>query len=110
MLLKALDIAMQLGLLALVATLGQLCLLALVATLGQLCLLALVATQTSRLPVFSALALVCAVLEVRLKPWAVLMMAIDHCTLLRGPGAHALRDLHEFLQGIQSQGEQNNVD
>ncbi len=101
---------MQLCLLALVATLRQLCLLALVATLGQLCLLALVATQTSRLPVFSALALVCAVLEVRLKPRAVLVITIDHHTLLCGPGAHALGNFHELLQGIQSQAEQNNVD
>ena len=28
----------------------------------------------------------------------------------RGPGAHALSNLHELLQGIQSQAEQNNVD
>ncbi len=90
----------------------QLCSLALVATLGtamQLCSLALVATQTSGLPFFTAFAFACAVLEVRLKPQAVLLITPDHRTLLRGPGAHALSDLHEVLQGIQSQAEQNKI-
>ncbi len=33
-------------------------------------------------------------------PRAVLVITIDHHTLLCGPGAHALGNFHELLQGI----------
>ncbi len=63
----------------------------------QLCSLALVATSTSGLNFIRALTFSCVVPIVRLKPRTVLLITVDQCTLLRGPGAHPLSNLFEVL-------------